>query len=161
MKKVLIIGTITAILGGAVYLFYKKQIDQLSKLKYAFLKVSLGNLGATDTVLNLSLMVTSESTLEAEITDLNLEVFLNEKKVGSVSEIKPIILPAKGSSVVDLKISITPLQAGMDLLSAATSYLTKKDANIKINGYGKVKSAFIKTSVPFTYETTLKQIIHK
>lgn len=159
MKKIIIIGSIIAIIGGGLYFFYKKQVKELTALKYSFLKVSIGSLGTMNTELHITLMVTSSSTLEAEITDLNLDVFIGGKKVGAVSELKPIILPAKGSSVVDLKVSINPMQAGMDLVNVAASYFKEKNTSIKINGYGKVKSAFIKTSVPFIYETTLKEII--
>jgi LEA14-like dessication related protein len=159
MKKVIIIGAIVAIVGGGLYYFYKQQYSQVTNLDFKFLKVSLGKLAATDTILNISLMVTSNSTLEAKVTDLNLEVYINDKKVGNVSELSPIILPAKGSSVVDLKVAINPLQTGMDILDVAASYFKEKNAVVRINGYGKVKTAFIETSVPFTYDTTLKELI--
>lgn len=157
MKKVIIIGAIAAVLGTG-YFFYRSQIKKLESMKYQFLKVGLTSFDKDTAVLSVTLMVTSTSTLEAQITDLNLDVYFDNVKVGTINEQKPIIIPAKGNSMVDLKVSIPLSNIATNVLGLAQSYFKEKNAAIKINGYGKVKSAFIKTSVPFEYDSTLKEM---
>lgn len=157
MKGVIIIGSVVIVAGGAYY-FYSQQIKKLKAMTYQFLKVAMTSFDKNVANLTVSLMVTSTSTLEAQITDLNLDIYFNNVKVGTVNEQKPIIIPAKGTSIVDLKVSIPISSIATNALGLAQSYFNEKNGAVKISGNAKVKSAFIVTTVPFEYDTTLKEM---
>ena len=158
MKKVIIIGAIVLVIGGGAYYYYK-QVSLLQNLKYKLIGFHIEALSLTQSVVNLDMRIWSESTLEATVKNLDLNVFLDGVKLGNVSEVSTIVIPAKGYSDVKLKVIFSPLQIGQNTLNLLSNYNNNKDSKILMTGFAKVKSAFIETTVPFTYETTIKQML--
>ncbi len=159
MKKAVIITSIVLVVGGGAYYYYTRQINMLENLEYKGTGLQIITMTEDLVVVTLRLRITSKSTLEAVITDLNLDFYLNDIKLANVVDDKKIVIPAKGYSDVDLKISFSPKEIRQDFVTLASYFIQTSDANIKLNGYAKVKSAFITLRLPFEYETTLREFM--
>jgi LEA14-like dessication related protein len=86
-------------------------------------------------------------------------VYINDIKVSTLRDVAPIIIPAMGYSDIAIKVAFSPLSIGQNAVDLILGSMATKDALIRLNGYAKVKTAFIKTSVPVTYATTLKEYL--
>lgn len=160
MKKAIIIFSGLAVVGFAGYYFYNKQVNLLTEMKYKFVGVSVDQLALINTVANLKIQIESDSTLEAEILDLDLDVYINDKYIGKITENKKIVIPAKGYSVVEVKVTTNALQAGTGLLDSAAQIWKAKDALLTVKGVAKVKSAFITfNKVPVNYSESIKYLM--
>lgn len=157
MKKALIFvgiaGTVTAIA-----LYYKKQMELLQNFTYKIIGFGVDHFKMDDALINLTIRVFSQSTLQAEVSDMNLDVFIGDVKVATVSDTNPMIVPAKGYSDVKIKVAFNPKQIGQNAVDLIAGFVSKRDERITMNGYMKIKSSIVKTSIPFTYTTTIKEL---
>ncbi len=159
MKKALIIGGAVVAVGAAGFFFYRNQIDKLYEMEYKFVGVNFDKLSYTDTIANLKIQITSKSTLEAAVSDLDLEIYINGKLFGTVKSNETIIIPAKGYSVADVKVQVNA--AG--IVAGGTQLLGQiwkdKDAMLTVKGKAKVKSAFIKLPINIDYTESIKYLM--
>lgn len=160
MKKILITGAILAA-GVGVFAYYKKQAGILTNMKYDVAGAKFISFDGKQLIIALTLRIESESRIEAELTGVNLDVLIEGETWGNITELSPIIIPAKGYSLIELQVTIYAKDIRNNVVNLAGKILQKKDASVVINGYAKVKSGWIKTTVPFTYETTLKEMIQQ
>lgn len=158
MKKFIIGSAIVLVIGGAIYYYYR-QANLLTNLTYKLIGFHFESLSLTNSVIDLELRIWSQSTIEATIKNLDLQVFIDGVKLGNINELTPIVVPAKGYSDIGLKVSFSPLTIGQNALNLLSNYQTNKDSKILMTGFATVKSSFIETTVPFTYETTIREIL--
>lgn len=162
MKRGLIIGlAVASIAGVAGYLYYSKQVKLLqNSLTYKLISFSIGTVTETAAQVFLTMRIFSSSTLDADIQELYTDVYLNGILVGNVQNLDKFILPAKGYSDVNLTVTFSPRELLMDALKLVSSFLNAKDFFIKVQGFIKIKMVgFINMSVPFTYDTSLHEIM--
>lgn len=157
MKKVLIGGAILAVLGAG-YLYYKNQINLLSDMKYTPIGYRFESIGLDKTVLNVDVKIESKSRIEALVEKLDLMVYIDNVNVGRVQDEKPLLIPAKGYSIAHLKVEFSPKQIGQNIISLASDFYKSRDLSIRIDGKAKVKTSFIRTTMPISYATTLKEM---
>lgn len=158
MKKILIFGTIAGAVTGIV-IYYRKQVELLQDFDYKIIGGRIEKLKEDDAVIYVKYRVFNKSKLQAIITDLNLDVLIDNTKVANIEEAKDLVVPAKGYSDIEIKIAFSPKQIGQNILNLAIGFVSKMDSNIRLNGYMKLKAGFIKTSVPFYYNTTFKELL--
>jgi LEA14-like dessication related protein len=105
--------------------------------------------------------VYNASNVEATITEIFLDFTMNGVKVGSINESQEfVILPTK-TSQVRYNFTFNPSLVFKNIVNIATLTLSLKDVKFVADGYIKVKSSFLSTTVPFTYENTLKNLLKK
>lgn len=155
MKKIIIIGSAVGLAALAVK-FYSDQIALLKELEYSDFSFKLKAFSFNEVVVEITMKIYSKSRLEAKITDLNLDVFVEGKKWGTINETNPIIIPAKAFSIITLDVAILPKTIAFDFVNLSSQIQAKKDAEVIINGYAKVQTAFIKTNIPFEHKTTVR-----
>lgn len=146
------------LLGGAIY-YYSKQVNLLTNFTYKLTGIRIDALSLTKSAIDLSVRIFSPSTIEAKITNLDLDVFIDNVKVGHVSELAPIIVPAKAYSDINLKVEFNPLELGSNAVNLLGNYYQHQDSIILMTGFATVKSAFIQTTVPFHYASTIKEML--
>ncbi len=144
-------------IGAAVY-YYEAQIKELSQLTYQIVAFSVPEASLSLVTINLVLRITSQSTLDAQVTGLSIDVYLGGKKMGNISSQQPFVIPAKGYSDAPLTISFSPSLLASDAVSLLTNFSASSDIAITLVGYVGLKEAFLSFSVPFSYSTSLKQI---
>ena len=84
---------------------------------------------------------------------------MNGVKVGNVTESTPFDIKATSSSTVRYNITFNPSLILKNIVNILSISLSLKDINFVADGYIKVKSGAIKTTLPFTYQNTLKNIL--
>ena len=101
------------------------------------------------------------SNVEATVTEIFLDFKMNDIKVGSINESEEFkILPTK-TSQVRYNFTFNPSLIVKNIVNIATITLSLKDVKFVADGFIKVKSGFIATTIPFAYENTLKNILKK
>jgi LEA14-like dessication related protein len=160
MKKFIIIGIVVAGLGLGIagYYYYSKQVDLLRDMSFKLLGVQAPKIGIDDTVLDITLRATSESTLQATIVNLYLDIFVNDVKVFTIVKDTAFLLPAKGYTDIDVTAQFSPrklLFSATDILSAAAKM---KNAKIDIRGSATAKIPVLNKNknIPIDYTTYLK-----
>jgi LEA14-like dessication related protein len=156
MKKAIILLGVAGAATG-IYLYYKKQVDLLMDFTYEIIGYGVETASLTQAVIKITIRVHSASKLSATVSDMNLDVYMEGVKLGNVQDVKPIVIPAMGYSDAEVKVAFSPLQIGQNAVDLIRNYTAKQDAQIRVAGYMKVKAAFINTSVPFEYTTTVKE----
>lgn len=163
-KKAIIITSVIAAGTGAgvffVYKYYSNQVDGFKKMTYKLKSFQLGNYTAEQATVNMVLQIYNPTTFDAEVKDLYLDIKVNGQKLGYVQDNMPFTVLAKGYSPdINLNLTFSPKLLLGDIADLALAYLGSKDFTINLNGFIRVKSAFISLSVPFDYTTSLKQIM--
>jgi LEA14-like dessication related protein len=111
--------------------------------------------------LEIDTRITNNSNVEAKVTEIYLDAYLNRVAVGNITEVKDIYVKANGSSDFSFKFSFNPKIVLGNLINIVTLSVGTKDVMFAINGYVRVESGFIKTTIPFEYENNLKSLINK
>ncbi len=160
MKKFIIILAIVAALGTAAFFYYKKQIGLIEDMDFDVIGVTTDSLSLTgQTIVLLKVKLTSQSKLQAEISDLNLDIYVNDIKVGVINDVKTLLIPARGFSIVDFKITIESSEVATNAVDLIAYWFNHKDASMSFRGYAKIKIAGINIPFPYTYNTTAKELI--
>jgi LEA14-like dessication related protein len=157
MKKALIFVGIAGAVTGIVF-YYKKQIAMLEDFDYKIIGFKVDHVKEEDALIYITFRVFNKSKLQAVITDLNLDVLLDQVKIASIEEARQILVPANGYSDVEIKVAFSPKNIGQNIVNLAIGFAGKMDTFIQLNGYMKLKAGFIKTSVPFSYNTSVKEM---
>jgi LEA14-like dessication related protein len=155
--KIILGATGLLVFGTASYLY-----SQVLKLKNgAFkvfgakdLKINAGNLSVT-----LLARFKNNSDISATVKDQYYEIFVNDKKVGEVSNAESIKVSSNGESVIPLNIKANLLSVLTEGLANLGNYFNNQDAvTLKIKGYLTWKSGLISSRQPFEVSQTLKEI---
>lgn len=159
IRTAIILILLTAIGGGVIY-YYERQVQLLQDLSYQLISFSLGSqVTGSSLQLNMTVRISSQSTLDALVSSLYVDVYVNGQLMGSVTNSAPFPIPAMGYSDAPLSINVSPALIVGDLVNLVAGGLATQDYVINLVGYVKVKEAFLTISVPFNYSTTLKQIL--
>lgn len=155
----LIIFGSLAVVGTAGYIYYKKQVEQLQEMNFELINFNVGDITKDPTKAFLTIRIISNSTIDATIKDLFIDVMVNGTKLGTIEETKEFIIPAKGYSDVPLTITYSPKLLLGSALQVLNSYLSAKDFMINLDGFVKIKIAFLSKTVPFRFGTSTKQLL--
>jgi hypothetical protein len=159
MKKALLIFGGLSLLGFGLYRYFKTQTNLLLDYQWKIAGFKIIRFSLTEITINLSILFTSKADIEAKINKIYLDLFLEGKNVGFISEVKSFIIPAKGSTTIPLLISINPQSIFKNIFDVSLGIAKSKDLRFKIDGYANVKSGFISTTLPIKYETTIKEYL--
>jgi LEA14-like dessication related protein len=164
MKKAIIILAIVAAVGVGGYLFYQNEIDKLYNMQYQFLGANIKDLSTNGkTILTVKIRLDSDSTLEAAISDMDLDVYIDGTlfgKIESVNNKKPIIIPAKGFSIAEVQVTLDTLQTELNGFTVIKNYFTKKDATLALKGKLKLKTGFLpKFPANINYSESIKYLL--
>jgi LEA14-like dessication related protein len=163
-------GTVI-VLGGIGYWYYTSQIELLkNSIVLTPVRVQLGSYTTEKADLLLTLRISNESNLDAEILDFSGSVILNGIKLADITlnkdqfidatTRKTNILPARGYSDIDLVVSFAPNKILGDAWTIIKQFANTKDIAIQLaDGQARIKTGFIKTTIPIPYYTTLQQIL--
>jgi LEA14-like dessication related protein len=157
MKKVLLYGTGIGVIGYALYKYFMRQKDLLLDYSWEIAGIKVTKVTPTEVIIVFSMKFISKADIEAKVNSVYLDVYLDNKSVGYVTEQKPFILPAKGHSFIDLNITFNPKLIFQNVIDFTLGLIQKKDMSIDLKGYADIQSSFIKTTLPLEYHTTFKE----
>jgi hypothetical protein len=164
-KPFIIIGAV-GLAGYAVFRYFQVQASLLKSYEYKITSIKPNKVTLDYISLDLGIRFTSKSDIEGEVTTVYIDVYVEGKNVGFVTDVKPFIIPSRkknkdgsytdGSSDITLNVSFKPrdiFNNAVDILLGAGK---KKDLSFGVKGYANVHSGFIRTTIPIVYNTTLK-----
>lgn len=155
--KALLIASGVGIIGYALYRYYRKQIDFLKDYQYKVTGLRIVNLTSDNASFDVNTRITNISNVEAKVTEIYLDLYVNGALVGNINEVKDILVKANGSSDFSFRISFNPKIVLKNIINIVTLSVALKDVVVNLKGYIKVKSGLLSTSIPFEYNTTLKE----
>lgn len=163
MKRSSIIGWSilggVAVFGFALYSYAAKQAQLLQNYSYRIVDLTFDTFDLQKIKGKISVMFGSQSDIEVTVEQFYLDFYFNNERVGYLEDVTPFIVPAKGSTVISLNYTLNP-QLVLGNLGDILSYaFRKKDGAVSIRGYAKLKSGFVKATLPITFDTTLREIL--
>lgn len=152
------LGLLSAGAGIVLYRYYNKQVKLLGDydIRPVGVKVLRWEKDGSLATLEFTVRITNKSNIEAVITQLHSDIYLNNQYLGYVINNGSILVPAKGSADAKVQITFAPKEALKNIISTVTVLLGTKDIPYRLKGYAKVKSSFIAVSVPFDETRSLK-----
>lgn len=132
--------------GGALY-YYKQQSELLKKYKIDIVDWRAKNYNLATTDLEVTFKISSYGQIEAVLSQVALDIFINDQFVASAIQPGNQVIPAMGYNYLKVNVTVRNTQIvkqAMDMLSAS------KDApiNIRIKGTVKVKTGWIGINIP-------------
>ena len=148
-KTLIIIGGVAFLAGLALYL--RKQFQLLAEYDYKIVGFRLRKLSGNQTTFDVTTRIFNKSNIEASVNKIFLEIFVENNKVGFVTEEGQWLIPAKGSTDIQMKITVNPQLLLKSATSVILSGVKQKDLNFTLKGYANVSSGFLSTTIPITY----------
>ena len=149
-----IIGTIT-IAGALAYLQYKKLMNYVIKVKSGVIKTITANLLDLDLTLDFE----NKSSIAFEIKSQEYEIFIDNKFISKINNIKPVFIQAKSHNDIFVNIKANPTKVGSKFkLEDLNKLLDLQNIKIKVIGKLKVKLYGFPVNIPFNFETTIKEL---
>jgi hypothetical protein len=161
MKKLLLYGAGLGVLGFAVYRYFILQQQLLNKFSYRVVAFNFAKITLEEMTVSLRIKFISDADLEAKIESVFLDVYVEGNPVGYISNDNPFVVPAHGSSYIDLTFSFSPKLILRNVLNVALAGFGTKDIKFSVDGYAKVKSGWLSTTLPVKYSTSLKEKLAK
>jgi LEA14-like dessication related protein len=160
IRPILVFGGL-AVIGIALYRYYKKQIDFLKDITYQVIGVRVVSVSLDKVSLDIKARIFNASNVEATVKEMYLDVLVNEVKVGNVNEVKDILILPSKSTDISFNFAFSPRLIGMNIVELISASASTKDVTFRLEGYIKMKSSFISASLPFEYQNNLKSILKK
>jgi LEA14-like dessication related protein len=159
MKKALLIIGGLGLLGFGLYKYFTYQAKKLLEFDWSFSGIKINKLSLNELNIVLTIRFISKADIEAKVEKLYLDLYLMGVRVGYINEDKPFVIPARGSSDIPLNISINPQIIFKNIIDVTSGIGKNKDVMFKFDGFAKIKSGFVSTTLPITYETSIKQYL--
>lgn len=160
IKPILVVSGL-ALIGYALARYYKRQVDFLKDVQYSIKGINIMNISKELVTLNITQQVYNPSNVEASVSEIYLDVLINGINVGNVNEDKEFVILPNQTTDVSYSFSFNPSIIIKNIVNLVTLTLALKDVKIQANGYVKVKSGFVSTTIPFTYDNNLKSLLKK
>lgn len=157
VKKWIIVGGlgVISIALAAAYLQYKKLMDYCISFK----GIKLKNLSLTNVDFDIFLGVTNKSDIKFVIKSQEYTVYLNNNMITKITGASDTIIAPKSLATIPLNIKFNPKDIGNKAGSGSLGLLANLGATkVKIDIKLKVSLLFFTVSVPYIYETTLKEL---
>jgi len=142
-----------------LYTYFKTQTKKLLEFDWKVSGIRVTNFSLNELAIDITFLFTSKADIEAKINRIYLDLYLQGKNVGYVSEVKPFILPARGSANIPVHVSVSPQDILRNIIDLTLGVGKQKDVMFKLKGFANVSSGFISTTLPIEYETSLKQYL--
>lgn len=157
MKKALFIFGGLALIGASAYAYFKRQAKLLSEFTYRIRGFNVKQLSAERISATVQIDFTSASSIEATVEHLYMDIHSNGKRIGFITDVAPFIIPAKGTSTIDILFSLDPGDLFANAVAILTGAVENRDLIVTLSGYARVKSGFVAARIPIDYTTGLKQ----
>lgn len=160
LRALLVVSGI-GVIGYAIYRYYLKQVDFLKDFEYKVTGLKIASITSDNISLDITTQIVNNSNVEATVKEIYLDCYLNKVKVGNVTEVKDIFVSANGYSNFSFRFSFNPKIVLGNIINIVTLSVGTKDVMFDMDGYVRIESGFVKTTIPFEYSNNLKSLIKK
>jgi hypothetical protein len=148
-----------ALFGFSIYRYVKTQSEVLKDFKWQIKDIRFTSFSLSSIRGRVKILFSSQSDIEFVIDSFFVDFFFNDKKVGLVDSNDKFIVPAKSSTEISFDFILNPKDIITNIADIALFTTKAKDAKIKMVGFARVRSNFVKVTVPIDYETTVKELM--
>ncbi len=145
------LGVISLALAGA-YWQYKKMMNYCIGLN----RIQVNNLSGKNADINVYLDFQNKSDLKINIESQEYKVSINNTEITKITNSATQVIAPSSTSIIGVNVKFNPEKAGTSVLNILASM---KPVTIKIDIKLKVKLWMITVSIPYIYETTLKELM--
>lgn len=158
LKTILIISGVGAV-AYLVYKYFQKQVGLLENYDYKIIGVKIKKVSKNDVVFDIKTRFFNKSKIEAVVEKIFIKFIVEGADVGYITENKSFLIPAQGSSDIDLQITINPQDIAKNILGILFGGVKKKDINFTMDGYANIRSGFIRTTLPIKYSDVVSSYL--
>lgn len=151
---------VTAVAGAvAGYRYFKKQAKLLNDydIRPVGIRVISWAKDGSIASIEFTVRITNKAAIEATITRLYTDIYLNNQYVGYATIDNKMLIPAHGSADGKFQVTFAPKQVLKNLVSNIAMLLLKGDLSYRLKGYARVKSGFIGLPIPFDETGSVKK----
>lgn len=160
MKKGWILaGAGIGILGFGLYKYFQIQAKLLKDYDYKIVGIKIRKFNVSEATIEFKVRFINKSSIEATITNLYLDIFIEGQKAGYVTNNNRFLLPANGSSDIPLIFSFSPKMVINNIVSFLLTGTRNKDLSFQIKGYADVHSGFIKKVLRIDFKDVISTYI--
>jgi hypothetical protein len=159
MKKALLVIGGLSVLGFGLYKYFKTQAEVLKQFTWDFKSFKILKFSMDEIAIQLSIVFRSKADIEAKITQMYFDGFLDGKKVGFLSQSDTFIIPARGTTTIPLYISLNPKYVLNNIIDLSLGIAKNKDVRLTLDGFAKVESGFFKTTLPIKYDVSVREYL--
>jgi len=148
-----------AIFGYALYAYFKRQATLLQNYEYKIVDFKITTFDLQKIKGSISVFFGSKSDVEVVIKQFIIDFYFNGEKIGYLEDNTPFVIPARGYTTIPLNFTLNPQLVITNAVDIVSYALKKKDAGISVRGFARIKSGFVKATIPISYDTTIKEIL--
>lgn len=158
-KKLLIIGGVTIIAAIGLRTLYK---NIYLAGQWDFNMGTFNLEGTKPLTISQTIELINKSNLKVEIRNINIGLFTNGSRIGTIKEPAPQVISGNGISKFKVNYVLNPSlndqKTSQAISKAVASYLQTKDIPIDFVGYMEAKTPFGWSQVPIRYSSTGKNL---
>jgi LEA14-like dessication related protein len=159
MKKGLLILGGIGLLGFGLWRYFKKQAEILKDFTWKISGFAIRSFTLNELSIDVTFLFSSSADIEATINRMYLDLYLDGKNVGFVSETKSFIIPAHGSTNIPLHLSVNPQSIFKNIIDVTLGVYKSKDLRFRLKGFVNLKSGILSTTIPVDYETSIQEYL--
>ena len=159
MKKFLLITGVTSLVAW-IGCYYYLQYKTLSEYVVEVAGIKLLSLSLNNTTINLKLKIISHSKIEGTISDVDMDLYVNDEFVANAYQKEAMVIPQMGYNIVNINLQIENKALLKNVFEIGKG-ATGNQVAITVKGTTKIKSGFLGFAVPVheTYNTTLGELL--
>lgn len=145
-----------ALIGGSIYAYIKKQTKLLYDFDWKLLDVNFDKVSLQVVKGKVKFRFFNKSDIQIVVTKFYMNLSLNQEEIGYIEDVSEFVIPSRGFNDISFSYTINPqflLKNVTDIIAYATK---KKDATITLKGYVKVRSGFIRATIPINCDCSIK-----
>jgi LEA14-like dessication related protein len=137
------------------------QYTKIMNYCIGFKRIKLNAFSLEKVDFDVTLNFKNNSDLTIHILSQDYKVFLNNEELVQVSNQKSQTINPVSDSEISVNIAFLPRKAGSIFKNIAVLVASPEKINIRVDIKLKVKLFFITVSVPYSFKTTLKDIMNQ
>lgn len=102
--------------------------------------------------------ILNKSDIKAEIKDIDIQVFSQGARLGSISQPGLVVIPAKGTFNLTVEVSADPKSIADNWRTLLSTYIASKNIPMDFVGKLKVKTLLGFVKIPIRYSTSGKDL---
>jgi LEA14-like dessication related protein len=154
-----------AILGGTllivygVYKYIKVQSNLLKDFDYRIKDFFIDTLNFNDISGTLIVEFHNKSNVQLLLTNFVVDFYINGAYVGFVEDANEFSLRPNSKTDLELQYYLDPNSIYENTDDIFNLVFSNYNATIQAKGYAKIKSGFIRATLPIDYSTTIREIL--
>ena len=145
-----------ALIGGSIYAYIKKQTDLLYDFDWKLLDVSFDKVNLQLVKGKVKFRFFNKADIQVVVTKFYLKLYLNKEEVGYIEDVQEFVIPARGFNDISFSYTINPQFLVKNITNIVLGSVSSKDATLTLDGYAKIRSGFIRVTVPILCDCSVK-----